>query len=87
MGNPLEKIDEYIHHRFEREGKILNAVRESARTPAEIVSIVYTDVNPKAYPMAERAVLAHLAKLEAENLVTRETGGRFLANDLNPSAS
>jgi glyoxylase-like metal-dependent hydrolase (beta-lactamase superfamily II) len=87
MGNPMEKIDEYIHHRLEREGNILNAVRESARTPAEIVSIVYTDVNPKAYPMAERAVLAHLEKLEDDNLVTRETGGRFLANDLNPSAS
>jgi endoribonuclease LACTB2 len=80
MANAYEKINEYIRHRLEREQKILDAVRGGAATPAEIVKVVYTDVSPKALPMAERAVLAHLEKLVADSLV-REAGGRYLAAD------
>ena len=69
MANPYKKIDEYIAHRHEREARILEAVRASAATPKEIVARVYTDVSPKAHAMAERAVLAHLEKLEADGIV------------------
>jgi glyoxylase-like metal-dependent hydrolase (beta-lactamase superfamily II)/8-oxo-dGTP pyrophosphatase MutT (NUDIX family) len=86
MGNPLAKIDEYIAHRLEREAHILKAVREGARVPAEIVARVYTDVSPKAHAMAERAVIAHLEKLEADNLITRAGDGSYRANDTNASA-
>ena len=86
MGNPLAKIDEYISHRQEREANILQAVREGVSTPGEIVARVYTDVSPKAHAMAERAVVAHLEKLEADNLLARGTDGRYIVNDLNPSA-
>jgi len=78
VANPYDKIDQYIAHRLEREANILKAVRESASTPAEIVARVYTDVNPKALPMAERAVLAHLEKLEAEGLVEHD-GAAYVA--------
>lgn len=71
VANPREKIDQYISHRLEREANILQAVRDSATTPRDIVTRVYTDVSPKAHPMAERAVLAHLEKLEADGLVAR----------------
>lgn len=77
IGSPHAKLDEYISHRLEREANILAAVRDGASQPREIVERVYTDVNPKAHDMAERAVLAHLEKLEAENLVTRTGDGRF----------
>ena len=87
MGNPLAKIEEYIAHRLEREANILNAVREGADTAPEIVARVYTDVSSKAHAMAERAVLAHLEKLEADNLVLRQSDGRYVASGLNPSAS
>jgi glyoxylase-like metal-dependent hydrolase (beta-lactamase superfamily II)/8-oxo-dGTP pyrophosphatase MutT (NUDIX family) len=87
VGNPRAKIEEYIAHRLEREANILAAVREGATTPAEIVARVYTDVHSKAHPMAERAALAHLEKLEADNLVTRAQDGRYIANDSNPSSS
>jgi ribonuclease/clavin/mitogillin len=63
VATPYQKIDEYIAHRLEREQKILEAVRNGATTPKEIVEKVYTDVSPKAYGMAQRAVLAHLEKL------------------------
>ena len=69
IGNPYSKIDEYISHRLEREANILEAVREGATTPAEIVARVYTDVSPKAHAMAERAVMAHLEKLEADGML------------------
>src|SRR5690349_4046936 len=71
VANPYDKIDQYIEHRLERETNILKAVREKSLTPGEIVARVYTDVNPKALPMAERAVLAHLEKLQADGLVAR----------------
>ena len=77
MGNPRAKIDEYIRHRLEREENILQAVREGAQTPKEIVERVYTDVHPKAHAMAERATLAHLEKLEIDELVTRTDDGKW----------
>jgi glyoxylase-like metal-dependent hydrolase (beta-lactamase superfamily II) len=77
VANPHNKIAEYISHRLERETNILNAVRAGATTPAEIVADVYTDVSPKAYAMAERAVLAHLEKLEADRLVAGSSTGNY----------
>lgn len=74
IGNPYSKIDEYISHRLEREANILKAIRAGAATPPEIVARVYTDVSPKAHAMAERAVMAHLEKLEADELVQHENG-------------
>jgi len=70
MANPYARIDEYISHRLEREQNILEAVREGATTPKEIVARVYLDLSPKAYGMAERAVLAHLEKLAADRLIS-----------------
>jgi glyoxylase-like metal-dependent hydrolase (beta-lactamase superfamily II)/8-oxo-dGTP pyrophosphatase MutT (NUDIX family) len=87
IGSPRAKIEEYIKHRLEREANILKAVREGACEPKEIVSRVYTDVHPKAHQMAERAVLAHLEKLEEDNLIIKRDDGCYIANDDNPSAS
>jgi glyoxylase-like metal-dependent hydrolase (beta-lactamase superfamily II) len=80
VANPYEKLDEYIAHRLEREANILQAVRDGAATPKEIVARVYADVSPKAHPMAERAVLAHLEKLEADGLVNLKAGRFFAAS-------
>jgi ribonuclease/clavin/mitogillin len=74
IANPYTKLDEYISHRLEREQKILEAVRGGAKTPQDIVANVYADVSPKAHPMAERAVLAHLEKLAEESLVLNQGG-------------
>jgi ribonuclease/clavin/mitogillin len=74
IANPYRKLDEYISHRLDREQKILEAVRAGAATAKEIVAQVYTDVSPKAHAMAERAVLAHLEKLEADGLVVQSSG-------------
>jgi glyoxylase-like metal-dependent hydrolase (beta-lactamase superfamily II)/8-oxo-dGTP pyrophosphatase MutT (NUDIX family) len=71
IGNPYAKLDEYISHRLERERNILQAIREGAATAKDIVARVYTDVSPKAHAMAERAVLAHLEKLEEDGALLR----------------
>jgi len=83
IANPYEKIDEYISHRLEREALILAAVREGTSTPKDIVARVYMDVSPKAHAMAERAVLAHLEKLEVEGLINQTADGIYQsrAND------
>ena len=60
-------------------------MREGASTPAEIVARVYTDVSPKALAMAERAVLAHLAKLVADGLVEHNVDGNSLRLELTTS--
>jgi endoribonuclease LACTB2 len=79
IANPYEKIDEYIAHRRQREELILAAVRAGASTPKEIVARAYTDVSPKAHAMAERAVLAHLEKLEVDGLVVTDPDGNYCA--------
>jgi glyoxylase-like metal-dependent hydrolase (beta-lactamase superfamily II)/8-oxo-dGTP pyrophosphatase MutT (NUDIX family) len=76
IANPYAKINEYISHRLEREQKILQAVREGATTPRDIVARVYTDVSPRAHAMAERAVLAHLEKLRDDGLVLLSESGQ-----------
>jgi ribonuclease/clavin/mitogillin len=87
IGSPRAKIEEYINHRLEREANILAAIGAGASSPQEIVARVYTDVHPKALPMAERAVAAHLEKLVADNLVALREDGCYISNDTNPSAS
>ncbi len=69
VATPYQKIGEYISHRLDREQKILEAVQNGITDPKDIVAHVYTDVNPKAYAMAERAVLAHLEKLREDGKV------------------
>src|SRR5437016_1085476 len=83
VANPYKKIDEYISHRLEREELILAAVREGATTSKEIVARVYFDVSPKAHAMAERAVVAHLEKLEADGSVSRASDDSISATKAN----
>jgi DNA-binding transcriptional ArsR family regulator len=79
VGSPSAKIDEYISHRHKRERDILAAVRAGAQTPAEVVARAYADVPAKMHALAERAVSAHLLKLEEDGLIRRSEGGRFTA--------
>lgn len=63
------RIEEYISHRLEREKQVIKALREGAGTAEEIVEKIYLDLNPKLIPLAIASVSAHLAKIEAENLI------------------
>jgi glyoxylase-like metal-dependent hydrolase (beta-lactamase superfamily II)/8-oxo-dGTP pyrophosphatase MutT (NUDIX family) len=66
------KIEEYIAHRLEREKQILRAVRNGARTAAEIAAEVYPDLDAKLFPAACESVSAHLTKLSHDGLLTSD---------------
>jgi glyoxylase-like metal-dependent hydrolase (beta-lactamase superfamily II) len=67
------KIAEYIAHRMLREQQVLQAleVLPPGVTIAEMVPLIYVDVDPKLHPIAAWTVEAHLIKLEREGLVER----------------
>jgi glyoxylase-like metal-dependent hydrolase (beta-lactamase superfamily II) len=85
---PAETIAAYLAHRREREREILEVLAGGAATPAEIVAVVYREVDPGLHPAAERSVRAHLAKLLDEGRVVAAgstgpdpTGADLLSGD------
>jgi len=75
MGRPHDAIRLLIRHRQQREAKVMNALRALAPTDlATLLASVYDDVPPGKHPIAQRSLLAHLRKLEADGLA-REVEG------------
>jgi glyoxylase-like metal-dependent hydrolase (beta-lactamase superfamily II) len=67
MPNARVAIQDLIQHRLRREAKVLACL--SRRGPTDLsalVESVYDDVPPQLHPLAQRSLLAHLLKLEAE---------------------
>ncbi|WP_113704689.1 MBL fold metallo-hydrolase [Nonomuraea lactucae] len=64
LPDPIGALDGYLAHRRQRLDQIRAARREGARTPREIVEIVYADVDPELWPAAEMSVRAQLDYLE-----------------------
>jgi glyoxylase-like metal-dependent hydrolase (beta-lactamase superfamily II) len=68
--DPSRAIGWIIEHRLERETKVLAAVEaHPGLTTHELVPHVYQDVDPKLYGWAERSLLAHVLKFEADGIV------------------
>lgn len=68
---PVERIKWYISHRMMRENKIIDALKDGPLTAAQIAKRIYTEEDfkmhgPDLLPRAERAVMAHMVKLEKE---------------------
>ena len=57
------KLREYIEHRLWREEKVLAAWKDGLREPRAMLPRVYDDTPEKAWPLAERQILAHLERL------------------------
>jgi glyoxylase-like metal-dependent hydrolase (beta-lactamase superfamily II) len=76
IADPAARIAEYIAHRRMRERQVLDALAGEARTPGEIVGVIYRDLDPALHPAAENTVRAHLMKLVREGRVRRE-GNRY----------
>ena len=60
LANPLGTLDYYLSHRQERLDQVRSALAAGARTPAEIVAMIYTDVDRSVWPAAEWSVRAQL---------------------------
>ncbi|MEU4704432.1 MBL fold metallo-hydrolase [Nonomuraea dietziae] len=64
LADPLHALDGYIAHRRERLDQIRAARASGARTPREIVEIVYADVDRALWFAAEMSVRAQLDYLD-----------------------
>ncbi len=64
LPDPIGALDGYIAHRRERLAQIEEARRQGARTPEEVVRIVYADVDRSLWPAAEMSVRSQLDYLE-----------------------
>jgi glyoxylase-like metal-dependent hydrolase (beta-lactamase superfamily II) len=60
LADPLGTLDYYLSHRAERLDQVRSALAAGARSPAEIVAMIYTDVDPAVWPAAEWSVRAQL---------------------------
>ncbi|MGD0703255.1 MAG: MBL fold metallo-hydrolase [Trebonia sp.] len=65
LGDPAGVLDYYIAHRRERLEQVRAALATGARTPAEVVAVVYADVDRALWPAAEQSVRAQLAYLSS----------------------
>jgi glyoxylase-like metal-dependent hydrolase (beta-lactamase superfamily II)/8-oxo-dGTP pyrophosphatase MutT (NUDIX family) len=77
QGAVERRIRGLIAHRLEREAKVLGALSAAPATLRELVERAYEDTRPELWGYAERSLLAHLEKLEAEGRAARESGGRW----------
>jgi glyoxylase-like metal-dependent hydrolase (beta-lactamase superfamily II) len=60
LADPIGILDYYLSHRAERLDQVRSALAAGARTPAEIVAMIYTDADPSVWPAAEWSVRAQL---------------------------
>jgi glyoxylase-like metal-dependent hydrolase (beta-lactamase superfamily II) len=60
LHDPIGTLDYYRTHRAERLEQVRSALAAGAKTPAEIVAVVYADVDRVLWPAAEWSVRAQL---------------------------
>jgi glyoxylase-like metal-dependent hydrolase (beta-lactamase superfamily II) len=62
-------IDAYEAHRLEREAQILAQLRAGRTRIADMVPVMYADVNPALHPAARHSVFAHMIRLTKRGVV------------------
>ena len=60
VSNPAGWLTYYYEHRMERLDQVRAALAAGARTPAEVVAVVYADVDRSVWPAAEQSVRSQL---------------------------
>ncbi len=71
------KLREYIAHRTMREDRIVAVLARGEATTDELVAQVYADTPRILWPLAERSLRAHLAKLVREHRAFEHVPGRW----------
>jgi glyoxylase-like metal-dependent hydrolase (beta-lactamase superfamily II) len=72
LRDPRELVKEMLSHRQARERAIVTKLGEGAADTYTLMDSLYSQVNPRLRKAAERNVLAHLLKMEAEGMVARD---------------
>jgi glyoxylase-like metal-dependent hydrolase (beta-lactamase superfamily II) len=78
--DPRAKIAEYIEHRRHRERSLLAVLEGGHASLDELVSRMYSDVDPALHELAAGSVLAQLAKLRSEGRISKRDGGYALSD-------
>jgi glyoxylase-like metal-dependent hydrolase (beta-lactamase superfamily II) len=75
VGQPHAVLQALIEHRLRREAKVAAALRraETARVE-QLLPEVYDDVPAAVHPVAQRSLLAHLLKLQADGRAAQADG-------------
>ena len=73
LESPYQVADWIINHRHKREEKVFSALKDATRgTPESLVEKVYADVDSSLFPIAKASLLAHLIKLEEDQVISKE---------------
>ncbi len=72
LPEPRPFVQALLDHRQAREAAIAGALAGSPRTTKALVATLYSQVDPTLLAAAERNVIAHLLKLEAEGRAARD---------------
>jgi glyoxylase-like metal-dependent hydrolase (beta-lactamase superfamily II) len=79
---PLDKLDEYVAHRLDRERRLVAALDAGARSIPALLDAAWDDVPEHLRPAATVTLAAHLDKLDSEDRlppgVERPTSFRLL---------
>lgn len=66
ISDVVERCEHYRRHRHERLDQVRQAVSYGARTPDEVLAVVYPGVSAEVRPAARASVAAQLAYLDAQ---------------------
>ena len=58
INDPVPHVEAFICHRLHRESQIIQYCRSQSQTVADLVPLMYADVNPVLFPAAQRSVYA-----------------------------
>ena len=72
QGGAMRRIRWLIGHRLQREAEVQAALSREPAPLATLVERAYADTPRELWGYAERSLLAHLIKLEAEGRAARE---------------
>jgi glyoxylase-like metal-dependent hydrolase (beta-lactamase superfamily II) len=86
IDRPLELVKRYLDHRQEREGQVLQAIKDGHSTVEAIVARVYPVLADAFSGAAHDTVLAHLHKLDDESRA-EQVGGHWRALSGSGAAS
>lgn len=64
--DPAAKLDEYLAHRLEREGRLVSALEAGLRTEEDLLDSAWSEVPEELRPAARLTLEAHLEKLREE---------------------
>ncbi len=78
-GPPVRDVEPFLAaykaHRLDRERQIMEQIELGRATIAEMVPVIYADIDPRLHPAAAHSVLAHLIHLERDGRVVGEGSG------------